>query len=285
MTRIPSYNIALVVSRYNKIMDDLDYMAFLDFTPKGCDFYKFVDSLTNCLPESVPPEAILQSCEGIAGRQLTKTVLSNLAWRMAGNIRRLKNGHPVHEWAGSPKPLWVPVQITKVVRSVSRYGKPGGVFTYRVLAGPPCPKLFDQFWSFNYCRVFAKVLGFSRYRDGPHPLRDVREMSSFRLHVLLKSDTDELKITEIRVTDTFKKWNRRYLERRTRIKEPCPKNHPKSLYCYQCFVGQDQCARSVHSETMKKRLCPLCDKKRYFRLETSKLCDECEFTQKFRKES
>lgn len=274
---LPRYNIANVFKLRKKILEDLDVIGFLDATPAGMDFDEFVGLLHRLLPKRIPRETIYDSCMALVGEKLTKQVLDDLAWRLAGNVRRLRNGHPVLPWDGQMDLEWVPVQVLEVGIAASRRGKVGGSFLLKVLAGQSCPNEFHTFWTKKFCHTFARNLGFSRWNSGPHPLDDVRQMVNFRFYASIVPETSVLKLEQITESSSFRDWNANYLQRRKRTtgKFDCPRDFHLELRCHHCFVGQDECAVSLHPTTYFKWDCPECCQEKWFEDERDTICVDC----------
>ncbi len=260
-----------------KILEDLDVIGFLDSMPAGNEFDEFVELIHGLLPEGILYETVYDSCLPHAGEQLTQRTLVALTWRLAGNVRRLRHGHPVLPWEGQDTEEWVPVQVLDVGVASSRRGKLGGNFALKVLAGQSCPEEFNHFWTTAYCHTFSRYLGFSRYHDGKYPLRDVRELVNFRFLAQIVPNTIKLSLDKIACPPSYREWNHNYLRRR--LREPgvfeCPRHFPRSVNCYQCYVGQDECPVAVHATTYFRHECPECGKEGWFEGLSDTVCVDC----------
>lgn len=282
--KLPRYSIAAILKLKKKIEEDDGVRDFLFTQPVGEDFISFVAAVHETLPKSkdIPLDTVFDSCRHLAGDEMTPSQVATLAWRLAGNLRRLTNGLPVLPWDGCHVVEWVPAQIIKSDFDVNRWGNQGTTLKLRVLAGSPCAEWVTAFWSAKYCRAVARHFGFSRWADGKFPFRDVRELVNMRLFIRVEPDSAEIKFNEIAVTDGFQSWNRGYLRKRAREKFRCPKNFPKSLPCFRCAIGQDRCPAAVHPTTYFKLHCQRCDNVVWFEKETDECCVDCTSKNKLR---
>lgn len=258
-----------------KIESSLDVINFSYTQPTGDDFDDFVKCIHEALPKGIPYDTLYESCLHVAGEEITDDCLSTLAWMLAGNLRRLRNGLIVQPWSGTHKPEWVPVQILSAKFDVSKWGKQGAHLEMKALAGRPCTQVFTKFWTTAFCHTFAARMGFSRFPSGPYPFQDVRELVNLRLYVEVQPNTPQISFDQIAIPPSLVAWNLRYIKRRARVNWPCPKKKPDSLPCYRCAVGQDQCPVSLHPTTYFKESCSQCQRLAWFETVTDPVCVDC----------
>lgn len=273
--KMPRYSIANILKLKRKIEDDNDVRNFVYTQPTGKSFGHFVDAVHATLPGEVPYDTVYDSCMHMSGDEITDSQLSKLAWRLSGNLRRLRNGLPVLPWDGCPRLEWVPVQIVTAEFDVNRWGRQGTRPRMRVLAGTPCSEWATTFWSTAYCHTFANLMGFSRWPSGKYSFSDVREFVNLRLYIQVEPNSAEIKFEHIAIPDGCKQWNLKYIRKRSRITFRCPENKPDTLPCFRCPVGQDKCPASVHQTTYFRFNCLRCDRVSWFEKTTDEFCVDC----------
>lgn len=264
MKRKTSYSIARVLNLRTKIENDSEILTFLFSPLEGEAFQVFVETLKQLLPPPIDSGALEDSCLSLLGEELTPANLSALAWRLAGNLNLLKNGHPILPWDGQEKPEEVPAQVIGWRIQSSRQGKPGAEFTLRVLAGRPAGLITRQFWSRGHCGMLSSRFGFSKWSSGPYPFLDVRQLSDLRCYVRIVPGKAELQFDQLSFPPSILNWNRRFIRRRARTEFQCPLDFPPERYCFQCHVGRDQCPAAVHPKTYVRQNCKKCGRQTWF---------------------
>ena len=84
---------------------------FQDKVAEGERFDIFVDDVAEKLPKSIARDILYESLRHLAGEKLTKELLDETCWRLAGNIPRLTRHRPVTPWNNQHVEEWVPVQV------------------------------------------------------------------------------------------------------------------------------------------------------------------------------
>jgi hypothetical protein len=275
--RLPPYNIPSVVKLKELISHNLDIIGFEQTELRAGRLEDFMELLAELLPERIPRDTLNASCEYLLGQVLTEDMLQELAWRLAGNLKRLRQGLLVLPWSGITEPEWMPVQVVQVDFDVTRRGHPGGLFTLQFLAGQACPSEIQVTWPRSYCHVLAPRMGFTKFARSKHPFRDVSEFNNLRFLVLVQPGEAEIKFEEIGVPGSAKAWNQRYIKMRARTLKgfKCPRKLPQDKPCFRCYFGQDRCGAAVRPATLIKLLCPQCDFVKYFDPEQPEVCIEC----------
>jgi hypothetical protein len=258
------YSIKTVLKRRNRIREGLR-PCYLDHSVVGSKFDQFVFDVKKLLPAGVTYDNLYDSLRHLAGEKLTEPVLRDMAWRLAGNIPRLKRDGLHGSWTSQPFAEWVPSQITGMARIPGR--KPMYSLKFQVLAGLCCPAVIMQRWSGGFCRVLANVLGFNRrpparegiwLRQFKHPT----ELVTLRLMLLIEpKHCGRLPGFErISASPALMAWNREQLKYRDRREKGygCPKKQPLDLPCYQCPVGFASCRAGTHENNYSVGLCPNC---------------------------
>lgn len=229
----------------------------------------FVARACQVLSDTAPvdPAAVAGSLRTLAGVRLSRKLIRETAWRLAGNLPRLTAGESVGPWRGQRAPEWVPAQVLSVT---PRRGSAGGRLRYRVawkiLAGTPCPLQAEVSWGLKTLAYLSPRFGFTRARDGgwsPRPFADPSLLVSMRAEVLI--DPAECKdgpgFKELRFAyQPLKDWNRELHRYRLRA-EPgygCRYRLPASLPCHRCAVGVRDCRAATHPATYTPGPCPGC---------------------------
>ncbi len=165
-----SYNIPLVLSTADRLEDE-QVRCYIGTTLEKEQFYAFVELLRARLPEDVPVRTLRGSLEYLAGLELTAEELGTLCWRLAGNVNQLRARRLVPPWTHQEADEWVPLQIIQVDPGRDRWDHPGAFINLRVLAGSPCPRTLQTFWTRKFINLLASHFGFSK-PWGEYPFED-----------------------------------------------------------------------------------------------------------------
>ena len=225
---------------------------------EGEALHSLVAALRANLPNGISRDAVYESVRYLAGQILEPQASMELCWRLAGNVDRLKAGLSVCPWTMQVASEWVPLQILRCQPGRNRRNKLGYNFSFRVLAGTPCPLKITAFWSRELCGMLATRLGFSRWRDGRYPYRGATELVGLRLlgEVTPAKSAQSPGFYEVAVPGSLKKWNvENVLQVRCRVK-PCPRGYLGA--CSACVVGYKECPAATHKENYVSRFCVMC---------------------------
>ena len=275
--KLPTYHIAEILKRRDQILDIFSARELLDTAPDLDEFYDLVEAIGEKLPDSIPGDTLVESCEFLMGEVITEGAADDLAWRLAGNVRRLSHGHPVLPWSGIANPEWMPVQVLRVDVAFTKYGKPGGEFTMQFLGGQACPESVVKFWPLSYCHMLAPRIGFTKYARSKYPFTDVSELTNLRMMVLVEAGEPEITFKDVAATSGTVTWNKRYIRMRARTLPgfKCPRKWPEEKPCYRCFWGEDACPAAVRPDTLVKQVCPQCNFTKYFDPTQMECCIGC----------
>lgn len=190
-------------------------------------------ALRGKVPRSVVFPSVLAS---FGGRTVTEAMWDRFAWRMAGNLGRLKAGLPLPPEPVLEHPGWVPLRVLDHAAATRRDGAPAVAYTFRAMAGPMATATLTHQWSRRAWPALAVRLGFSRRGRGPYVTRDPAELVNLWLMAWLDPDLERRRYAwrSITVTPVMRDHNRDLLAIRFR-KVPCPqgRDHP----CLACPVG------------------------------------------------
>lgn len=208
---------------------------------------------------------VFDSLRHLAGVSLTRRLLDDASWRLAGNMGLLRKGQAVPPWRGQKAEEWVPVQFLSADVERSKGRRPFWRFRLQVLAGTPCPLTLECRWSFPTCAYLAPQFGFTKpNRDGynPHPFLAPEEFVTLRAEALVEPrlSVDAPGFEKVRLTPAAKDWNREQQRFRARS-EPgygCPFGVPPGDPCHRCAVGWKECRAATHRNTYEFRPCPRC---------------------------
>ncbi len=212
-------------------------------------------------------ETFEQSVLYLAGRRFKESLIKTLAYRLAGNVDRLRHKLITPPWRRQQVAEWVPVQAVAVHRVAhDRWGVAARI-TLKILAGTPCPMTARVRWSFKRCRYVASELGFRQYgkkKDDPAPFPYARpeELTTMRWEMLVDPDLSEGDpyLTEVRYKPALQDWNKAQLRRRMRIDFTCMAGHPLGFPCSQCAVGYVNCPAATHRENWLIKGCRECQR-------------------------
>jgi hypothetical protein len=226
------------------------------------------------LPGKISPTVIRDSIVDLIGKPLDRALLRGLAWRMAGNLHRLRKGKAVPPWLGQRASETSPAVILHVERLTRSKGKAsasqketGGLVTFEVQAGTQAGLRLRKWWSTRFAAKHRRVLGFARASRRPENLppgepflgfEDVRQLGGLRLSLRFTQESckDGLDFDGFTCTGSALDYNRRLLHLRLRVEQPCPSafSHP----CHLCWVGLDRCKASCHPLTFVRQPCSEC---------------------------
>lgn len=274
---LKSINLTSVAKRREKIMEST--RAHYSMSPTGEDFEAFVQDVYSCFPLTIRYDVVFASLMNLAGKKLTPEVIRAAAWRLAGNMNKLKIGEPVPEWVRQTTLEWCPVNIKRANPGRGYDGKFGFFYEYDILAGTPAGLRFNKFWSMKYIRFIARELGFKKTRKAHYRLLDGHELVGMRLYLLFDpviSKDDKPIAYHFAVPNSCKVFNTRLLELRYRI-VPCPEGYSlEEVPCHNCPFGYDKCSAGCHPKTYEVRTCFRCGQDKWHDpLSKSLLCIEC----------
>jgi hypothetical protein len=259
MADLQIYNLQNVFRLRNRLMEEVcsDYHCC---TLEGPDFQSFVEHLwSNYLPAGASLEAVFESLRGVAGVELSQSLIEETMWRLAGNLSSLKQGRSVHKWTSQAAEEWVPAQIVRASPGLNHKRQPGYFFTFRVLAGTPCPMLIHKHWTRSVCAVAAKHTGHSK-RNGKYPYRHPLQLVGLRLYCLVTpklSRNGQPGFFKTECPPSCIRYNREILT--TRLGErplSCPRKYIHE--CHKCTVGYIECVGGTHRENYVKSFCSHC---------------------------
>ena len=129
------YNLSRIFEQRDKLLNET-LTEFLGTELDGEWFDKFVDTLCDALQLTEP--VVFDSVRYLAGTVLIRPAAYTLAWQLAGNIRKLRDGIPVTRWFAQVEEEWLPIQILSWEPTKSARGNSVNTYTMRVLAGSAC---------------------------------------------------------------------------------------------------------------------------------------------------
>lgn len=269
-----------------RTLKDAIAIEFLHTAPKGKSFDRLVSLILEVLPDNVVAPTIRDSVSHLLGTHIDENVLDEVCWRIAGNVKRLRQRHPVPPWKIQRIPEWVPVQITACKREKTTKGNMGALFQFRALAGTSASRTMDKFWSLKFCRYIAPDLGFSKFqRQRPmvFPYTAPEQLVGLRLSVQVTPELSGTSpgFTLIGYSPSFTSFNKNTLGCRFRtIKEfKCVMDlTPEELPCHHCPVGFTKCRAGTHRNDWVKQECPKCkEEEAFFDVDRkSDVCVDCQ---------
>jgi hypothetical protein len=291
---IPTYNIPTIVAVQANVVELLS-LEFFACRPTGPEFERLVMRLSTVVP--VPYSTLFESMRYAVGLELNDDTINRIAWRLAGNMKRLKRA-AVYPWSRQVRREWAPIQVMEVlpmtIETTSKVSKtlirkPGASISLKVIAGSPAGYELSQTWSSAYIHTLKAELGFDRfdraafnykYADKPgRPLRDIRELTRLRFFGLFDPEASREGPTFIEVagSGSTRDWNKKVMKMRQRIELPCPKGYELDrVPCHKCEMGYDQCKAACHPNTYEQRECPNCHRVSWFDPTTAAtICIDC----------
>lgn len=258
--------------------------GFNHCTPRGEEFTRLVQTVLAFLPKEFTRDEsrrsfVEDSLRHLAGRRMTPELADDTAWRIAGNVPRLKY-RPVPPWQVQRIREWVPLAVTACWRRKVRQSL-GSTYTFRVLAGSPCPRRVRKWLSQGMCRLLACGAGFEvrrHLREVRYPYQAPQQLVGFRLYGLVDpalcgrdpgftfplavDGTGRVRLEQRVFPSGVRAWNRLQLRRTFRV-DPgftCPQGHPPSFPCHFCPVGYLECEAGKHKHNWTSGFCQRCQR-------------------------
>ncbi len=277
---VPVFDVGRVFRLRGRLMDEvLD--GFVGSVLTGDALQSMAELLRRKLNGSrggIEHMQVLSSVRYLGGLEVTEGQLRELAWRLAGNVDRLRSGRSVVPWSRQEGREWVPVQVVATRYAIrkkpqEKFGRSGRTVRFRVLAGTPCPVEMTQWWSHSKSDVVAGELGFTR--RPPLYKADQGELMGMRFAALIDpaQSTREPWFFHVHCPPSFRAYNRALIKLRRRIGFSCPEGYEH--HCFQCPVGARACPAACHPEDFEARDCPHCGKLSWFDTDAKFVNDGC----------
>jgi hypothetical protein len=271
---------------------------YLGQTLQGDAFFLFVDAVQNALPNGISRITVHNSVKHLLKKELTRWLLVETCWRLAGNINALVGSKPVARWTRQENFEWIPGQICEI-QTIKKHGQLMHEMSIQSLSGSIVPAKLNQLWSLKKTSYLAtyrneKGLGFGFGRSrvnrrgeqtGRNLFYDVRQFYGLRCYFLLdpkKSQPDPVAI-EVGHTAATMNYNRTLIVARDRTITSCIKGLPDTQECYHCPYGTDKCVLATHAKTYTIANCSCCCQSGFFdpaEREYSTMCVNCVFTER-----
>lgn len=165
--------------------------------------------------------------------------LEDMAWRLAGNIDRLRLDMEIPPRSMLPvSPVFAPAQVTQArFKWFGNQPRPGVDMTLRILDGDLCGRSVRRWISSKFAFVVARELGVGRRRSRPWGYSGIcQQLYGLRLVVrLVTSYSGDLTFDRF-MAGQFVSYNRSLMKNRSL---PCPAGY--SWPCHECSLGEDQC--------------------------------------------
>jgi hypothetical protein len=274
-----SVNLSLITRRIDRALTKT--RRHYDTEPRGEDFEAFVADLFSAFPAVIHYDVFFTSIMDLVGKKLTRDLIRDTAWRLAGNMHKLRRGIPCPPFVRQTELEWCPVTIVRSTVGRAYDGKLGHFYEYRVMAGQAASLKFTTFWSVKYTRFVARSVGFRRTKKVRYKLVDGAEMVRMRLYLLFDpklSKEDRPTAYHFYVPASVKKFNQELLKRRYRL-IPCPLGFLRmEMACQHCPSGYDKCPAGCHPKTFVAKPCPRCNKQEtwFDPLGRGVICVDCE---------
>jgi hypothetical protein len=255
-------------------------------TLDAANFPEFVRQLGRGL-QGVPLDLVRESVLHTAGRPLTLPSLATEAWRLAGNLERLREYHAVPPWNRQVADEYVPCQVLGVTME-ERERRRFAELTLQVLAGTPAGLQLKKTWSSKFVALLSKSLGFAPSWTGSLYFTTPLQLPGLQFYVLLEQrlcgagpDFEKLWTHErsrrIRPASCLV-HNRQLLalRERTTSRYPCVAGLAPNIPCYRCYAGLDRCPLATHARTFPTQFCHFCSREELFDLDLStRMCRHC----------
>jgi hypothetical protein len=253
-------------------------MELLSVNYSGCsltgkDFEDFVEDVRSTISDKIVYSALYASLRGLAGVELDKPRISELSWRIAGNLPAILAGKPVIVWNNQLQAEWCPVQVTDAVPGIVQVDQVSYAavrLVCFVMAGSPAGHLFEKVWPVRHIKALRKVFGFAKYDKQKYtgevpkrpefPFRDIRQLVNLRFFGQFEpSEQAMLLLAGVDTCSSMKAWNKSTMLLRARKGFECPLGYSvKEVPCYRCELGYDKCQAACRPTTLEKGNCEKC---------------------------
>lgn len=283
-TDVPRFNLRGI----EKLRDKLNTEVFLPLSGHVVNVDFLAQRLLAFLPSGITYDTVFESVRVLAGSRLTDNDGIVTAWRLAGNVNRLKQGYPVNAWTSQEFDEWVPVQVLRMQKTRNRYNKVGYDATLRVLAGTPCAMKIYTFWTQTALPIVAGKIGFSP-SYGKYPFSGGAEFVNLQFLVRIEAERSQVqpRFFEVSCSNSMITRNRRdILKLRMRLDgHNCPLSF--SHDCWQCAVGYERCTAGTHYRTYVQQPCMRCGKSDVLHdpEDTSTYCIKCAMAERMKVKS
>lgn len=292
---LPQIAIKNVIDLRDKLVIKLNFLVGKLMT--GEDFHTFVDELHRHLPADILRSTVQDSVKDLLKINLTRSLLFETCWRLAGNVPKLLNQKPAVPWIRQDEFEWIPAQVCEI-QTTKKLNKFVHELTFQSLAGSLVPRKLMQYWSLKktyYLSTYRneKNLGFGfnpskinarGEQKNNNLFMDIRQFYGLRCFLLIdpkRSQVDPF-VTTIGHSYSTSSYNRKLISLRDRAQTPCIKNL-NDVECHHCPYGADRCQLATHPKTYKLGDCGRCQKNSFFdpaEEEHKDLCINCVFEER-----
>jgi hypothetical protein len=262
---------SFVVARVLALRDHLSAMLTNKYTSIRLTadvFPDFVDRAFYAMPVGVDRDAVWSSLLNFLDTTPSAVALRAAAWRLAGNLQRLRAGSAALPWVKPAFAEWVPAQIVEMRPVRNRSHQPAFSISAKILAGGPAGMLTQTAWSQRAIYAQAKQFGFAKYANDSDPrkigiLRDPTELTTLRFDVLIEPKfcrDGQPGYQQFRVKSSSLRWNKAQLKLRLRltVASKCPEGFNSSFPCFACHRGYATCRAGCHPRDYTKATCRRC---------------------------
>lgn len=255
------------VAKIRKMLREALTYEFLDKIPKKETFTRFLELVQEILPGTVHLQTLEDSLRHVAGTTMTAEAIDSVAWRLAGNHKRLLDRKAVPPWHVQKFLEWVPVLIINCRKSRNGRGALGATFGFRILAGTSCGLIAYKWWSQKFCRFVAKDLGFTRARGrraSRFPFTAVEQLVNLRMLIRINPDlcNKEPAFDKVSRAVSMKAWNTETVKCRFRAQPSfeCLMEKGPDFPCQTCPIGFLRCRAATHRHDWVAKRCEHCKK-------------------------
>ena len=245
---LPRYNLGRIEKLRKQLLNDtfIEYYGLVldsDWWPS------LARDIKRAIGGKLCPAVLEDSLRTVMGIAFTEEVARQLAWRLAGNLDRLREAEPVHPWIRQYAEEWVPVEVLEGVSGRDMRERLGATFTLQILAGSACPIVVSKFWTMRLVHYMSRRLGFSA-PWGSMPMGHIIEIVKLRFFVLLTPERsrDAPGFEHLSCPSSLVKYNQHIIGMRRRLDWQCPSGY--THHCFQCAVGYDECPAGTHPTTL-----------------------------------
>lgn len=276
---MPRMSLRAVIKLRSELLQICNYFRYgkLD-----ADVFKAL-CLTLSRPLKTDITTLQESLLYLQGRQQPMSVFELMSHRLAANMARLQEGHPVYPWTIQKRKEWVIAQVIGAIPRSSSKLEPGSLLTVKFMTGSVAGLVIKKWYSLKGCRGLSRKVGFPKPKNDKHwespkvLYRIPDDLVTLRFEALIDAEycDEDPGYRETRKDKSAGAWNRTQLRHRYRDGVSCPRGYSKSVFCHNCTATTKQCRAAVRNEPLALVTCATCTKKAWGYSSKQPICVDC----------
>ena len=277
-------NVDRALRRRDLIYENV-FLPALHNSLDAVDLLALCEQIRRLLGKDIRSDVLLETLRPVAGIEFHADMAWSIAWRLAGNVERLRRGLVPGPWTVQREREATVWQVLRAEPRLNYRHQPSHEFTLVSLIGTMCGMEVQVTLTHAAAKYIAVRSGFSkRIRETSRfPFSNPLQLVGLRLlGDVVPGDRRCPAPAEYREAASISKWNRDNVLTVRMRHTPCPRGfrHP----CHLCAVGYRQCKHAVHPETYYVASCAGCGQNEalFDPAQRSAKCVECTVKEHYR---